>query len=114
MFDKAPHGRDARPGGDKDAVGQRRAQQKQPMRSVHLNSLSHLEIAQQVREEPALHSIDAHVKLVAAGRRCDGIGPGLLLSCGVMRHSRDELARLEIEAVQLFDSEFKMETTRAF
>ena len=76
--------------------------------------LSHLQIAQQVREEPALHAIDAHVKLVAARRRCDGVGPGLLLSRRVQGHGGDELARLEIELLQLFDSEFKMETIRAF
>ena len=68
---------------------------------VELQALSHLEIAQQVGEEPALHAIDAYVKLVGAGRRGDGIGPGLLLSRGVVGDKRDELPGLEIELFQL-------------
>ena len=81
---------------------------------MHLDALSHLEIAQQVREEPALHAIDAHVKLVAAGSRCDGVSPGLLLSRRIQGDGGHELARLKIELLQLFDGEFKMKTIRAF
>jgi hypothetical protein len=84
------------------------------MRPVYLDALPHLEIAQQVREEPTLHAIDAHVELIGPRCRCDGVGPGLLLSCGVQGHGRDELARLEIEMLQLFDSEFKIETLCGF
>ena len=78
----------------------RRAQQEQPMRSVNLKALSHLEIAQQIGEEPAVHPIDAHVELVATGRRCDGVGPGLVLPHRVKGQERDELPRLEIELFQ--------------
>src|ERR1700733_9537700 len=81
---------------------------------MHLDALSHLEIAQQVGEEPTLHAIDADVKLVGPGRRCDGVSPGLLFSRGAQGYGGDELARLESELLELFDSEFKMETICGF
>ena len=81
---------------------------------VHLDALSHLEIAQQVREEPALHSIDAHVKLVAAGCRCDGVRPGLLLAGRVDSQEGNKLSGLKIEFFQLRDGKFKMETRCGF
>ena len=75
---------------------------------VQLDALSPLEIAQQVREEPALHAIDAHIKLVAAWRRCDGVGPGLLLSRRVQGHGGDKLAGGKGKALKLIDDELEV------
>jgi hypothetical protein len=81
---------------------------------MKLKALALLKIAQQIGEEPTLDTIDAHVKLVCAGRRCDGIGSGLVLAHGVKSQERNELARLEIELFQLLYREFKMETSGGF
>ncbi len=84
------------------------------MRPMKLKTLTHLEIAQQVGEEPALHPIHAHVESISVGRRCDGVRPGLLLAGRVNSQEGNKLSRLKIKLFHPLYRKFKMETCGRF
>jgi hypothetical protein len=78
------------------------------------HALSDLEITQQVGKEAALHPIHAHVESISTGRRCDGVGPGLLLAGRVDSQEGNKLSGLKIKVFQLRNVKFKMETRCGF
>jgi hypothetical protein len=77
-------------------------------------ALPHLEIAQQVGEEPTLHAIHAHVESITVGRRSDRVRASLLLAGRVVSQEGHKLSGLKIELFQLRDYKFKMETRCRF
>jgi len=105
---KATHRRDAGSGCDHEGVADGLPQSEESMRAVELNSIAHIQIADQIREEATVHPVDTQVKLVAALGRGDGVGAGLLLPAGVFGNHGDELASLEGKSFILFSGKFKV------
>ena len=61
-----------------------------------------------IGEESLLHAVHAQLKFVAAGRRADRVGAGLLLAFGVEGHAGNELPWGERKARQLVDDEVEV------
>ena len=81
------------------------------MGPMDLNGTAGLQVSkvgQVVGKEAAFHAVDAKVEAVAVGRRCDGVGTGLLLAVGVSGDGGDELAGCERETLDAFDDELEV------
>src|ERR1019366_8051488 len=105
----AADGRIAGSGGDEDCVLARLAQGEKAVRAVKLDGRAFRQIAQPVRKEALLHTVEAQIEGgVLARRRGDGVGAGVFFAIGPRLLDRDKLPRNEAEFLHPLDAKLEM------